>query len=62
MATNFEPANLDHCVINTIDEMADVFCDTGIDIYFDAAVENEDIAVDVVKLALKNLNGDCNGN
>lgn len=46
---NFKPAIPEHCVINTVDEMDNVFNDTGKMLYFDVAIDNEFIATDAVK-------------
>lgn len=53
--TNFEPAKPNWCVINTINEMNNVFIDTGVMLYFDAAIHNEDIAVDVVESIINKM-------
>lgn len=49
MAMKFEPAIPDHCIINTANEMDDVFIDTGIILDFGGAIDNEFIATDTVK-------------
>lgn len=46
---SFKPAIPDHCVINTVDEMDNVFLDTGKMLYFDEAIDNEFIATNTVK-------------
>lgn len=58
MATNFEPANPEWCVFNLVDELDNVFADTGIMLDFGHAVDNEMMAVDVVERVLNKINGD----
>jgi hypothetical protein len=50
METNFKL-----CLINTIDELGNVFADTGIMLDFGNAVDNEMAAVDVVEKILESL-------
>lgn len=50
MATNFKL-----CLINTIDEIDNVFADTGIMLDFGHAVDNEMMAVEVTEEILKSL-------
>ena len=50
METNFKL-----CLINTIDELDNVFADTGIMLDFGNAVDNEMLAVEVVEGVLKSL-------
>lgn len=50
MATNFKL-----CLINTVDEIDNVFVDTGIMLDFVNAVDNEMLAVEVVEQTLINL-------
>lgn len=55
MAMNFEAANPEWCVINTVDEMDNVFADTGIMLDFHTAIDNEMKAVEVVEGVLQKL-------
>lgn len=50
MTTNFKL-----CLINTIDELENVFADTGIMLDFGQAIDNEILAVDVVEDVLESL-------
>ena len=50
METNFKL-----CLINTIDELENVFADTGIMLDFGQAVDNEMMAVEVTEKILKSL-------
>lgn len=52
---NFTPAATSECVINTVDEMDDVFWDYGIMLDFGQAIDNEMAAVDVVSGILESL-------
>lgn len=46
---NFKPAIPDFCLINTVDEMDNVFIDTGIMLDFGDAIDIEFIATDTAK-------------
>lgn len=50
METNFKL-----CLINTVDELENVFADAGIMLDFGNAIDNEMIAVEVVEKILKSL-------
>lgn len=50
METNFKL-----CLINTIDELENVFADTGIMLDFGQAIDNEIMAVDVVEDVLESI-------
>lgn len=50
METNFKL-----CLINTVDELDNVFTDTGIMLDFGHAVDNEMLAVEVTEKTLKSL-------
>lgn len=50
MATNFKL-----CLINTIDELDNVFADTGIMLQFGQAIDNEMIATEVVEKAIGDI-------
>lgn len=52
---NFEPANPEWCVFNLVDELDNVFADTGIMLDFGQAIDNEILAVDVTEKTLKSL-------
>lgn len=47
--------NFKLCLINTIDELENVFADTGIMLDFGQAVDNEMAAVEVTQEILKSL-------
>lgn len=55
MATNFEPENPEWCVFNLVDELENVFADTGIMLDFGQAIDNEMMAVEVTEKILKSL-------
>ena len=50
METNFKL-----CLINTVDEIENVFADTGIMLDFSQAIDNEILAVEVTEEILKSL-------
>lgn len=50
--------NFKLCLINTIDELENVFADTGIMLDFGHAVDNEMMAVEVVERVLNEIDGD----
>lgn len=53
--TNFEPANPEWCVFNLVDELDNVFADTGIMLDLGHAVDNEMLAIEVTEKILKSL-------
>lgn len=55
---NFKPAIPDFCLINTVDEMDNVFIDTGIMLNFGDAIDSEIAAIDTVKEWLGDLSKD----
>ena len=56
--TNFEPANPEWSVFNLVDELENVFSDTGIMLDFGNAVDNEMLAVEVTEKILNKIDGD----